>query len=177
LILRSEENRANGFTGSNNFMGSYTLKDNNQIAFTGMASTRMACPESEFNEGSFLQVFEEVETFELDEDQLVLKDENDKTLARFKKTAETSSDTADNNLTEKYWKLITLEGEKIEMADNQEKEQYFILKTDEDRVQGFSGCNNFGGSYSFNEEENTIEFSQMAGTLKACPHVEVDEHA
>src|SRR5699024_12793722 len=136
LILRSEENRANGFTGSNNFMGSYTLKDNNQIAFTGMASTRMACPESEFNEGSFLQVFEEVETFELDEDQLVLKDENDKTLARFKKTAETSSDTADNNHTEKYRKLITLADQTLEMPDNQQTEQYFILHSNKDRIEG-----------------------------------------
>ena len=82
--------------------------------------------------------------------------------------------TDNNQVTEKYWKLITLEGREIKMVKNQEREIYFMLKTDQPRVTGFSGCNNFSGDYIL-EEGNRIRFSNMASTLKACPDVAIDE--
>lgn len=60
------------------------------------------------------------------------------------------------------------------MVENQEKEVYFRLKTKENRVQGFAGCNSFNGTYSI-EKENRIRFSQMAATLKVCPNVDINE--
>lgn len=89
-----------------------------------------------------------------------------------------NSDTlgkADNDsIINKYWKLITLEGQKVTMAKNQEREVYFILKPDEKRITGFSGCNTFGGTFTL-ESGWRIRFSQMASTMKACPDVEVNE--
>ncbi len=79
-----------------------------------------------------------------------------------------------NAITEKYWKLITLEGQKVTMVENQEREVYFILKTDETKVIGFAGCNTFNGHYSL-EKGNRIRFSQMATTMKACPDVAFNE--
>lgn len=81
---------------------------------------------------------------------------------------------SDNGIVEKYWKLKTLEGKDIEMAENQEKEIYFMLKTDENRVVGFSGCNTFNGTYTL-EKGNRIRFTQMLSTLKACPDVDINE--
>lgn len=53
IILKKEGNKVLGFSGCNTIMGQYELKDGNRIAFSGMASTMMACPdlaiESEFN--------------------------------------------------------------------------------------------------------------------------------
>ncbi len=74
----------------------------------------------------------------------------------------------------KYWKLVTLEGQNITMAANQERESYFMLKADSNRVTGFAGCNNFTGTYTL-ETGCRIRFSQMATTMKACPDVDVNE--
>lgn len=79
-----------------------------------------------------------------------------------------------DSITNKYWKLITLEGKKVEMAENQEREAYFILKPTENHVTGFSGCNTFTGTYKL-QNGWRIRFSQMASTMKACPDVEVNE--
>lgn len=82
--------------------------------------------------------------------------------------------TNNNPITEKYWKLKTLEGREIKMVKNQEREIYFMLKTDEPRVTGFSGCNTFTGEYIL-KEGNRIRFSNIAVTLKACPDVAINE--
>ena len=60
------------------------------------------------------------------------------------------------------------------MAKNQERERYFTLKTDQNRVTGFAGCNTFNSTYTL-EKGNRIRFSPMAATLKACPDVAVNE--
>jgi len=79
-----------------------------------------------------------------------------------------------NPITEKYWKLVTLEGQKVTMAPNQEREIYFMLKTDQNRVTGFAGCNTFNGTYTL-EKGQRIRFSPLAATLKACPDVDAKE--
>lgn len=85
-----------------------------------------------------------------------------------------ASETYENPITEKYWKLKILEGKDIIMVDNQDKEIYVMLKTDQNKVIGFAGCNTIAGSYTL-EEGNRIRFSNMLTTLKICPDVDVDE--
>lgn len=85
---------------------------------------------------------------------------------------ETTLDKTD--ITNTYWKLIRLEGKPETMAQNQERERYFTLKTDQSRVTGFAGCNVFNSTYTL-EKGNRIRFSPMAATLKACPDVNVNE--
>ena len=82
--------------------------------------------------------------------------------------------TADNTITEKYWKLKTLEGREIKMVKNQDREMYFILKSNGTQLTGFSGCNTFTGEYILNEG-NRIRFTNTAVTLKACPDVAINE--
>lgn len=77
-------------------------------------------------------------------------------------------------ITEKYWKLVRLEGQKVTMAKNQEREIHFMLKTEQNQVRGFAGCNTFNGTYTL-EKGQRIRFSPLAATLKACPEVEVNE--
>lgn len=86
-----------------------------------------------------------------------------------------SQGTRDQNpITEKYWKLVTLEGQKVTMVPNQEREVYFMLKNEENRVTGFAGCNMFNGTYTL-EKGQRIRFAPFAATLKACPDVDVNE--
>lgn len=68
----------------------------------------------------------------------------------------------------KYWKLVTLEGQPVTMAPGQEREAYFMLK-DSSRVTGFGGCNVLNGHYELNASQLRLRFTNLLTTLKACP--------
>lgn len=102
------------------------------------------------------------------------KDNKEANKESSKPTSNTLSAKDEEAITNTHWKLIKLEGQEIVMAKNQERESYFMLKTEPKRLTGFSGCNTFSGNYSL-EEGWRIRFSQMASTMKACPDVDVDE--
>lgn len=89
-------------------------------------------------------------------------------------TARTANQKVEDNITNKHWKLVTLEGQKVTMAPNQEREVYFTLRPDQNMITGFAGCNTFTGTYTL-EKGWRIRFSQMATTMKACPDVLVNE--
>jgi Uncharacterized lipoprotein NlpE involved in copper resistance len=75
----------------------------------------------------------------------------------------------DNVVTEKYWKLIELAGKEITSSpEGQNREAHFILKNEDKRVTGNTGCNNMNGTYQLSGEENTIRFSPLATTRMAC---------
>jgi len=166
FTLKQGENRLNGFAGCNTFMGNYKLEQGNRINFSKIATTRMACPNAAIDEAEVLKVFELANNYTINGDTLMLNIGKRAPLAVFIKSAP--------QITENYWKLKTLEGQKIEMAANQEKEIYFMLKTEGNGIKGFAGCNDFSGIFNL-EKGNRIRFSQMATTLKACPDIDVNE--
>ncbi len=63
-----------------------------------------------------------------------------------------------------YWKLITLEN-KLVVVPEGEKEPHLQLKNN-DQVKGFTGCNQFSGTYQQNK--NNLAFSNIASTRKMC---------
>jgi len=69
------------------------------------------------------------------------------------------------NLKNTYWRLVEIDGKKIKVPSNV-RELHFVLRSDGKTVKGFSGCNNFMGSYKV--DGNKIEFGPMAGTRKFC---------
>lgn len=169
FTLNSEDHRVNGFSGCNTFMGTYKIEDGNRISFSQMAMTRMACPEGDIKESEIISIFENADNFTISDGKLALNKARRAPLAEFKEAEE---DTAP--IVGKYWKLKTLEGQDVEMAENQEREIYFTLNSEDQRVNGFAGCNTVSGSYTL-EEGNRIRFSNMLTTLKACPDVNVNE--
>ena len=84
------------------------------------------------------------------------------------------TETKDSSITEKYFKLITLDGKSVTMTENQQREIFFILKSEGNKVNGFAGCNSFSGEYTL-EAGNRIRFKNMAVTMMACPDVGVNE--
>jgi heat shock protein HslJ len=166
FTLHPEDKKINGFAGCNNFMGEYTLETGNRIRFSKIASTRMACPDMEIDEREILNVYEIADNYTITGDTLILNVGRRAPLAVFQKETP--------QVIEKYWKLVKLEGKLVKMQENQEKEFYFILKTENNRLTGFAGCNSFSGNYSL-EKENRIQFSKIASSMKACPDVEVNE--
>lgn len=85
-----------------------------------------------------------------------------------------NKETESNLIVEKYWKLKTLEGQEITMADSQEREIYFTLKAEENKIVGYAGCNNFSGTYVL-EPGNRIRFTNMLATLRACMDEDINE--
>lgn len=73
----------------------------------------------------------------------------------------------DSNLTEKYWKLVSINNREVTKDDFMAKEPHLNFKSEFNRVNGSEGCNGFGGVYFLNG--NTIKFDKMISTLMACP--------
>ena len=64
-----------------------------------------------------------------------------------------------------YWKLTQL-GEQVITTPEGAREIHMVLHSENQRVAGFSGCNNMMGSYVL--EGDKLRFAQMAGTMMAC---------
>ncbi len=74
-------------------------------------------------------------------------------------------------LEDTVWVLDSLAGQS-EVNGNGGQTVDLTLMTQEQRAAGFSGCNRYSGSYSFEGEVasgNPLSFGMMAGTLMACP--------
>jgi len=61
-----------------------------------------------------------------------------------------------------YWKAVTVNAKAVSVKTKEP----FIKFDKDNRVNGFLGCNNFSGSY--NTEQQSISFSQLASTKKMC---------
>ena len=83
----------------------------------------------------------------------------------------------DHVITEKYWKLVELNGNVIPPVEKGRREAHFILKNQDNRVTGSTGCNNLMGSFelSGSMDDNRIGFSPMATTRMACVDVNYEQ--
>jgi len=83
LILSSERNSVSGFSGCNTFRGIYDRKEND-LRFTGLASTLMACPPNESElEKRFLTALQAADSQWISGNILELRDVDGKPRARF----------------------------------------------------------------------------------------------
>lgn len=80
----------------------------------------------------------------------------------------------DSTISEKYWKLIELNGKKIILGKNQNTAPHLTLKNENSRVFGNGGCNAIQGSYELSEG-NKIKFSKIASTKMFCDYMEMEK--
>ena len=73
-----------------------------------------------------------------------------------------------------YWKLVSLGGGPVEVAEKQ-SEPHIILQAEQRRVVGSGGCNRLTGSYTLEGER--LAFGPMAGTMMMCPQGMAQERA
>lgn len=162
----TDDNKVGGFVGCNRLGGAYTIENGNQIRFSQLITTRMACPELSL-ENEVLKMLNTIDNFTIDNEKLMLSIGRSEPLATFHRMR-------DDAIVNKYWKLKRLGDQEIEMAGNQEREQYFTLRSD-NTISGFAGCNQFSGSYEL-KKGNRIAFNKnMAVTMMVCPDVNVEE--
>lgn len=166
-IQLNEDKTVSGFIGCNRITGTFSVENKSNIKFNQLATTRMACPEMKL-ENNVLKLLNTANSFTIKNGKLTLNTSNTLVATFYK--------MSDNKIVNKYWKLKKLEGNSIQMAANQEREQYFILKSD-GSITGFAGCNHFNGNYELAEGNRISIQKNMAVTLKACPNVIVNESA
>jgi len=82
FVLHEEEHRVAGATGCNQLMGSYIM-NGEQIAFKQVATTMMACPDSQGSERAFLNALNQASGWDIDGETLTLSGENNAPLAHF----------------------------------------------------------------------------------------------
>lgn len=87
LLLTIENTQVQGFSGCNRLTGMYTLKEKEQIRFSKMASTRMACLDSTV-EGEFLQALEAVQRYRIARGVLILEGSKNEDLITFEVSQE-----------------------------------------------------------------------------------------
>jgi len=75
------------------------------------------------------------------------------------------------DLFDKEWKLQN--GKTIVLDTAFKKEPLIVFHKDTGKMTGNGGCNNFSGSYKL-KEGNTIELSEGAATMMACPNLAIE---
>ena len=90
-----------------------------------------------------------------------------------KSTGANIPDQVDQALVEKYWKLIELQGKPVVVNDSNAKEAHIILKKDDNRFNGFAGCNRITGSYRTKRSAGIV-FSQTVSTRMTCLNMDTE---
>ena len=78
-----EDSQIAGDTGCNRFFGNFTATDD-KLDFNNIGSTRMMCPQMQF-ESAFLSTMENTASYNISNDQLILKDSLGNVIALLKK--------------------------------------------------------------------------------------------
>jgi heat shock protein HslJ len=77
------------------------------------------------------------------------------------------------SITEKYWKLMEVNGKPVEATGQIRREPFIVLRNAGNRLTGNGGCNTFTGSYELGPA-NRIKFSQVVATRMFCPNMEAE---
>lgn len=85
--------------------------------------------------------------------------------ALFTGCAQTEQPKSQARLIETYWKAVELEGKPVEVRAGT-REPHLILRSENNAVNGFSGCNSFRGAYEISGD--SLRFKSMASTMMAC---------
>lgn len=72
------------------------------------------------------------------------------------------------------WKLIELNGKKIEQKEKMDKDM-FILFNNDNRYNAFAGCNSMTGGFELKEETMQIKFTKGVSTMMACPNMTTEQ--
>ncbi len=84
IIFDTQTLKIKGFTGCNNFFGSFTIK-NGALKFSALASTRMLCTEKTMKiESEFLKTLSLVKSYKIKNKSLYLYNKRKKSLLQFK---------------------------------------------------------------------------------------------
>lgn len=162
--------RFSGTGGCNNIFGNFSYdKETKVITFSEVSSTLMACVDDEANklENEYTKTLNQ-RTFTLvvGNNSLFLSRGNERVLEFYK---EGIKDKPTANTGDAAWKFIAKHKWKLIQLNNVHyltPEVTLFFNLEEKRFSGFSGCNNYMGTYETNGD--VINFGPVASTRRAC---------
>lgn len=80
---------------------------------------------------------------------------------------------SNNDIVEKYWKLVELRGKYLVVDSTYIKEPHIIFKSQDNKIIGHGGCNSISGTYEL-KEGNRIFISNVVSTRMACPTINIE---
>ena len=123
-------------------------------------------------------------SFSWNKDEIVLKDSKASSKTTFKANKNSLQEVGKTvpllkidteTITDKYWKLIEINGKLVTWNESFRREPSLILRNKERLVTGNSGCNTFFGTFEIDPAVNLIKFSQMASTMMMCLDMEIED--
>jgi heat shock protein HslJ len=79
---------------------------------------------------------------------------------------DSTSQKKDVSLINTRWGLLSINGKKEDLS-KLPKEVHITFRNENNRFDGFSGCNNISGTYEY-RVDGTLKLSQMISTKMAC---------
>lgn len=168
MAFDAVNNRIFGSVGCNRIMGTLSATDAGAIDLSGMAATRMMCPDMTL-EDQLLSAFDNVKEFGVDKKgQLVLMDDSQHRLVTLAKRA---NEIDPESLVGTF--KVNMLGD-LDLSANTEGD-YTIEFMADGTFSMTTGCNNVGGKYAGQYVD--IAFSQLMSTRMMCPNMEVEQAA
>lgn len=159
------DGEVSGNSGCNSYFGSYTL-EGDAITFGMLGMTEMACMEPEgvmAQESAYLETLRSVTEVRLTGDELEMMDASGTVVLRFG-GPEGSDTPVDTSLEGTPWTLESfIEGETVSSLI---AGTTITLQLEAGRMTGSAGCNNYGGSYTLEGGELTV--NELVWTEMAC---------
>jgi heat shock protein HslJ len=78
-----------------------------------------------------------------------------------------------SEITETYWKLVSLYGKPVIWTGDIKREPHIILQLEGAKVFGHSGTNTFAGTYTV-KDDRLLTFSPMRSTMIASPNMKIE---
>ncbi len=161
IMLDPVQKQATGFSGCNNFFGSYEL-DGASLKFGPVGATRMACPDLETGlETEVFKALDQTRAWKIQDGELLFLNSND-VLARF-------NQEKIKGITGPVWQWMqTLysDDRKVVPAN---PENYTVEFQQGGTLNVKADCNQKGGTYSVSPKEKTIAIEITHSTMAFCP--------
>lgn len=158
VTVNFEAARVQGFSGCNQFTGSYTL-DGERLVLGTLVGTMMACPEPEMSvENQFLKAFSGAFEVNVAVNALTLTPANGGDALRFEREAPAG-------LEDTQWEVTGYNNGRQAVVSPKVGTQLSLLFKD-GQVSGSSGCNRFHGAFAV--AGNALTIQPLATTRKAC---------
>jgi heat shock protein HslJ len=158
VTVTFEAGRVHGFSGCNQFMGSYTLEGKRLVLGT-LGGTMMACPEPAMSmEGHFLKSFSGALTIAVAGNDLTLTPENGGEALRFVREEPPRLEGV-------QWEVTGYNNGRHAVVGPMVGTRLTVMFQD-GQVSGSSGCNRFHGA--FTAEGSALTIQPLATTRMAC---------
>jgi heat shock protein HslJ len=151
--------RISGTSGCNNYSTTYDINGSQLTISEPVASTMMACPEPIMEqEQEYMSVLAEMASFEINNEELIIKDSTGDELARF--------EAVDQSLEGSSWQVLSYNNGKGGVTSLIIGTEITANFESDNQLTGNSGCNSYFGQYEI--DADNININGVGATEMAC---------